>query len=42
MVKDANSIYAPMNRRGGWWKLKPEYRDADGADELDLLILGVA
>lgn len=39
MVKDAESAYRPNTRKGGWWKLKPEY--VGGLmDELDLLIIG--
>ncbi|PVD23875.1 hypothetical protein C0Q70_17149 [Pomacea canaliculata] len=39
MVKDAESTYRPNTRKGGWWKLKPEY--VGGLmDELDLLIIG--
>ena len=39
MVKNPDSIYKPNTRRGGWFKLKPEY--VGGLmDELDLLIVG--
>lgn len=39
MVKDCESIYRPSARRGGWFKLKPEY--VDGLmDQLDVLIVG--
>lgn len=39
MVKDCESVYRPSARRGGWFKLKPEY--VDGLmDQLDVLIVG--
>lgn len=39
MVKDPDSIYKPNTRKGGWYKIKPEY--VGGLmDELDLLVVG--
>lgn len=39
MVKDPESIYKPNTRKGGWYKIKPEY--VGGLmDELDLLVVG--
>lgn len=39
MVKLADSVYKPNTRKGGWFKIKPEY--VGGLmDELDLLIVG--
>ena len=39
MVKNPESIYKPNTRKGGWYKVKPEY--VGGLmDELDLLIVG--
>ncbi|GAB1599803.1 DNA ligase 4-like [Argonauta hians] len=39
MIKDCESVYRPKARRGGWFKVKPEY--VDGLmDQLDLLIIG--
>ncbi len=39
MIKDPESVYKPNTRKGGWYKLKPEY--VDGLmDELDLVIVG--
>jgi DNA ligase-4 len=39
MVKDPESIYKPATRKGGWYKLKPEYV-AGLMDELDVLVVG--
>jgi ATP-dependent DNA ligase len=39
-VKDLDSQYVVNERRAGWWKLKPEY-SSTGADDLDLIVLGV-
>ncbi|XP_076463012.1 LOW QUALITY PROTEIN: DNA ligase 4-like [Babylonia areolata] len=39
MVKDPQTAYRPNTRKGGWYKIKPEY--VGGLmDELDLLIVG--
>ena len=39
MVKDVETPYKPNTRKGGWYKLKPEY--VGGLmDELDVLVLG--
>ncbi|XP_059173254.1 DNA ligase 4-like [Physella acuta] len=39
MVKLADSVYRPNTRKGGWFKIKPEY--VGGLmDELDLLVVG--
>jgi ATP-dependent DNA ligase len=39
MVKDPETPYRPNTRKGGWFKIKPEY--VGGLmDELDLLIVG--
>ena len=39
MVKDPDTVYRPNTRKGGWFKIKPEY--VGGLmDQLDLLILG--
>ena len=39
MVKNPTSIYRPNTRKGGWFKIKPEYLGGL-MDELDLLIVG--
>ncbi|GFN81474.1 DNA ligase [Plakobranchus ocellatus] len=39
MVKLADSVYKPNTRKGGWFKIKPEYIGGL-MDELDLLIVG--
>ncbi|XP_005097120.1 DNA ligase 4 [Aplysia californica] len=39
MVKLADSVYRPNTRKGGWFKIKPEYIGGL-MDELDLLIVG--
>lgn len=39
MVKDPDSVYKPNTRKGGWYKIKPEY--VGGLmDELDLIVVG--
>jgi DNA ligase-4 len=39
MVKRPDSIYKPNTRKGGWFKIKPEY--VGGLmDELDVCIIG--
>lgn len=39
MVKDPDSVYKPATRKGGWYKIKPEY--VGGLmDELDVLVVG--
>nr|KAG5701196.1 hypothetical protein BaRGS_023305 [Batillaria attramentaria] len=39
MVKDPETAYRPNTRKGGWFKIKPEY--VGGLmDELDILIIG--
>ena len=39
MIKDLSTPYKPNTRKGGWYKLKPEY--VGGLmDELDVLIVG--
>ncbi|KAL8610583.1 hypothetical protein ACOMHN_006302 [Nucella lapillus] len=39
MVKDPQTAYRPNTRKGGWFKIKPDY--VDGLmDELDLLVIG--
>lgn len=39
MIKDPDSVYKPNNRKGGWYKIKPEY--VGGLmDELDLIVVG--
>ena len=39
MVKNPESVYRPNTRKGGWFKIKPEY--VGGLmDELDVLIVG--
>ncbi|GFR84311.1 DNA ligase [Elysia marginata] len=39
MVKLADSVYKPNTRKGGWFKIKPEYIGGL-MDELDVLIVG--
>ena len=39
MIKDPNSVYKPNSRKGGWYKIKPEYIDGL-MDDLDLIIVG--
>ncbi|XP_057368130.1 DNA ligase 4-like isoform X1 [Daphnia carinata] len=39
VLKSPDSIYKPNERRGGWFKVKPEYVNAM-MDHLDLIILG--
>jgi len=39
MVKDPESIYKPNVRKGGWYKLKPDYISGL-MDELDVLVVG--
>ena len=39
VVKDPQSVYKPNNRKGGWYKLKPEYIGGL-MDELDVLVVG--
>uniref|UniRef100_A0A2C9JHQ7 DNA ligase n=1 Tax=Biomphalaria glabrata TaxID=6526 RepID=A0A2C9JHQ7_BIOGL len=39
MVKLADSVYKPNTRKGGWFKIKPEYIGGL-MDELDLLVVG--
>lgn len=39
MVKDPESIYKPNVRKGGWYKLKPDYIGGL-MDELDVLVVG--
>ena len=39
MVKDPETAYRPNTRKGGWFKIKPEYIGGL-MDELDLLIIG--
>jgi DNA ligase-4 len=39
MVKNPESVYRPNTRKGGWFKVKPEY--VGGLmDELDVLVVG--
>lgn len=39
MIKDPESVYKPNSRKGGWYKMKPEYMDGM-MDELDLMVVG--
>ncbi|XP_071117642.1 DNA ligase 4-like [Haliotis cracherodii] len=39
MVKNMESVYRPSTRKGGWFKIKPEYIGGL-MDELDVLIIG--
>ncbi len=39
MVKDPESAYKPNTRKGGWYKIKPEYVN-NLMDELDVLVVG--
>lgn len=39
MVKDPESIYKPNVRKGGWYKLKPDYIGGL-VDEVDVLVVG--
>lgn len=39
MVKSPESVYRPNTRKGGWFKIKPEY--VGGLmDELDVIVIG--
>ena len=39
MIKNPDSVYKPNVRKGGWFKIKPEY--VGGLmDELDVLVIG--
>lgn len=39
MIKDPQSAYKPATRKGGWYKIKPEY--VGGLmDELDVIVIG--
>lgn len=39
VVKNSDSLYAPGERNGGWWKIKADYIDGVISD-LDLLVIG--
>lgn len=39
MIKDPESIYKPNVRKGGWYKLKPDYIGGL-MDEVDVLVVG--
>ena len=39
VVKNPESVYRPNTRKGGWFKMKPEYIGGL-MDELDVLIVG--
>ncbi|XP_065335066.1 DNA ligase 4 [Cloeon dipterum] len=40
MLKDPNSVYKPSKeRKGGWWKIKPEYNN-ELMEHLDVIVLG--
>ncbi|XP_069681895.1 DNA ligase 4-like isoform X2 [Periplaneta americana] len=39
VLKDPTSIYKPNTRKGGWYKIKPEYTEGL-MDHLDLIIMG--
>jgi len=39
MVKDPESIYKPNVRKGGWYKLKPDYIGGL-MEEVDVLVVG--
>lgn len=39
MVKDPETAYKPNTRKGGWYKIKPEYIGGL-MDELDLVVVG--
>ncbi|KAK3927158.1 DNA ligase 4 [Frankliniella fusca] len=39
IVKEPSSVYKPATKKGGWYKIKPEYT-VGLTDELDLIILG--
>ncbi len=39
MVKELESVYKPNTRKGGWYKIKPEYIGGL-MDELDVLVVG--
>lgn len=40
VLKDAESIYKPGDRAGGWYKVKPDYFDGDCVKEFDCVIIG--
>nr|CAD7433371.1 unnamed protein product [Timema monikensis] len=39
VLKDPGSVYKPNTRKGGWYKIKPEYTEGM-MDHLDLIIMG--
>lgn len=39
MVKDPDTPYKPNTRKGGWYKIKPEY-SGDLMDQLDVIVVG--
>ena len=39
MVKDPDSPYKPNTRKGGWYKIKPEYM-GDLMDQVDVIVVG--
>lgn len=39
MVKNPDTVYKPNVRKGGWFKIKPEYVKGL-CDDLDLLVIG--
>jgi len=39
MIKDPESIYKPNVRKGGWYKLKPDYIGGL-MDQVDVLVVG--
>ncbi|CRL08198.1 CLUMA_CG020852, isoform A [Clunio marinus] len=40
VLKDAQSIYKPGDRQGGWYKVKADYFDGDVVKEFDCVIIG--
>ena len=40
VLKDAESIYKPGERTGGWFKVKPDYFDGAMVKEFDCIIIG--
>lgn len=40
ILKDAESVYKPGDRAGGWYKVKPDYFDGEVVKEFDCIIIG--
>lgn len=40
ILKDADSVYKPGDRAGGWYKVKPDYFDGEVVKDFDCVIIG--